>query len=227
MQFSNPYTYTTMGLGRVPPSTISYQSPASGTDASGLSSIKGSLGKSSGGIGSMFNPLAKGLGLASTIAGGISGLLAARDIKRLSKQVPQYARSQYPGQMIARAQMELNSNPFQAAQARGVQNRFANNIAASQRAVTDPSQMLSLIGAYSGASADEALKNDMANYAQRGQRLGDLYNAQNMGYAEDRNVYDNTMTAFNSKANLMNAANQTRTNAFMNMGGNLLAASNG
>lgn len=189
-----------------------------------------SAAASGSGLGSLLgkaNPLMAGLGIASSLAGGISGLFAARDIRRLSKQVPQYARSQYPGQMIGRAQMELNSNPFQAAQARGIQNRFANNISASQRAVTDPSQMLSLIGAYSGASADEALKNDMANYAQRGQRLGDLYNAQNMGYAEDRNVYDNTMTAFNSKANLMNAANQTRTNAFMNMGGNLLAASNG
>lgn len=189
-----------------------------------------SAAASGSGLGSLLgkaNPLMAGLGIASSLAGGISGLFAARDIRRLSKQVPQYARSQYPGQMIGRAQMELSSNPFQAAQARGIQNRFANNISASQRAVTDPSQMLSLIGAYSGASADEALKNDMANYAQRGQRLGDLYNAQNMGYAEDRNVYDNTMTAFNSKANLMNAANQTRTNAFMNMGGNLLAASNG
>jgi hypothetical protein len=33
------------------------------------------------------------------------------------------------------------------------------------------------------------------------------------------------MTAFNSKANLMNAANQSRTNALMSMGGNMMAGS--
>lgn len=201
------------------PTNLGYlNAPSSAPSGGGGGGLGGLLGKAS--------PIMAGLGLASSIAGGISGLFAARDIKRLSKQVPQYARSQYPGQMIGRAQMELNANPFQAAQARGVQSRFANNIAASSRAVTDPSQMLSLIGAYSGAAADESLRNDMANYAQRGQRLGGLYNAQIMGYAEDRNVYDNTMTAFNSRANLLNAANQTRTNALMSVGSNMLAGSN-
>lgn len=171
------------------------------------------------------NPIMQGLGIASTIAGGVSGLLAARDMKRLSKQVPDYQRSKFPGQMLSQAQMELNSNPFQAAQNRAIQGRMANRIAATRRAVTDPSQMLSLISAYSGAAADESFNADMANFAQRGQRLNDLYNAQMANYREDQNVYDNTMTAFNSRANIMNAANQSRTNAFMNMGGNLLAGS--
>lgn len=171
------------------------------------------------------NPIMQGLGIASTIAGGVSGLLAARDMKRLSKQVPDYQRSKFPGQMLGQAQMELNSNPFQAAQNRAIQGRMANRIAATRRAVTDPSQMLSLISAYSGAAADESFNADMANFAQRGQRLNDLYNAQMANYREDQNVYDNTMTAFNSRANIMNAANQSRTNAFMNMGGNLLAGS--
>lgn len=169
------------------------------------------------------SPLMMATGLASSVAGGISGLVAAGQMRKLSKQVPQYSRSQFPGQMLGQAQMELNSNPFQAAQARGIQGRMANRIGASQRAVTDSSQMLNLIGAYSGAAADEALNADMANYAQRGQRLNDLYNAQMANYREDQNVYDNSMTAFNSRANLLNAANQTRTGAFQNIGGTLLA----
>ena len=171
------------------------------------------------------NPAMQGLGMAATIGGGISGLLAARDMKRLSKQVPQYQRSKFPAQMMAQAQMELNANPFQSAQNRAIQGRMANRVAATSRAVTDPSQMLSLISAYSGAAADESFNADMSNFAQRGQRLNDLYNAQMAGYREDQNVYDNSMTAFNSKANILNAANQSRTNALMSMGGNLLAGS--
>lgn len=193
----------------------------------GLGSGSGtaSSAASGGGLGKLASPLMAGLGIASSIAGGISGLFAARDMKRLSKQVPQYARSQFPGQMLGTAQRELNFNPFQAAQARGIQGRMANRIGASQRAITDPSQMLSLIGSYSGAAADEAFAADMQNYGQRGQRLNDLYNAQMANYREDQNVYDNSMTAFNSKTNLINAANQTRTNALMSMGGNMLAGS--
>lgn len=187
----------------------------------------GSAGGGSGLAGLLkgMNPVMQGLGMAATIGGGISGLFAARDMKRLSKQVPQYQRSKFPGQMLAQAQMELNTNPFQAAQNRAIQGRMANRVAASQRAVTDPSQMLSLISAYSGAAADESFNADMANFAQRGQRLNDIYNAQMANYREDQNVYDNSMTAFNSKANILNAANQSRTNALMSMGGNLLAGS--
>lgn len=184
-----------------------------------------SAASSAGGFLKALNPISAGLGIASTIAGGISGLVAARQMRKMADKVPQYQRSQFPGQMLSRAQNELNFNPFQAAQARGNQSRMANRLAASQRAVTDPSQMLSLIGAYSGAAADEALQQDMANYAQRGQRLNDLYSAQMANYREDQNVYDNSMTAFNSRANILNAANQSRTNAFMNIGGNMLAGS--
>lgn len=180
--------------------------------------LAGLLGKAS--------PLMMATGLVSSIAGGVSGLLAARQMRKLSKQVPQYSRSQFPGQMLGQAQQELNANPFQAAQARANQGRMANRIGASMKAVTDPSQMLNLIGAYSGAAADEALNQDMANYAQRGQRLNDLYNAQMANYREDQNVYDNSMTAFNSKANLLNAANQTRSAAFQNIGGTLLSGGN-
>ena len=189
-----------------------------GSSASGGGGgLAGLLGKAS--------PIMAGLGVASSIAGGISGLFAARDMKRMSKQVPQYSRSQFPGQMLGQAQRELNFNPFQAAQARGIQGRMTNRIGAAQKAVTDPSQMLNLIGAYSGAAADEALNADMANYAQRGQRLNDVYNAQMANYREDQNVYDNSMTAFNSKANLLNAANQTRTNALSSIGGSMLGGS--
>lgn len=185
-----------------------------GAASGGGAGIAGLLGKAS--------PLMAGIGIASSLAGAISGLAAAKQMRKFSKQVPQYARSQFPGQMLGQAQMELNANPFQAAQARAMQGRMTNRIGAAQRAVTDPSQMLNLISAYGGAAADESLNADMANYAQRGQRLGELYNAQMANYREDQNVYDNTMTAFNSKVNLTNAANQTRTSAFQNFGSTLL-----
>lgn len=197
---------------------MSYLNAGPSAPAGGGGGIAGLLGKAS--------PAMMGLGVASSLAGAISGFAAARQMRKLSKQVPQYSRSQFPGQMLGQAQMELNANPFQAAQARANQGRMANRIGASMKAVTDPSQMLNLIGAYSGAAADEALNQDMANYAQRGQRLNDLYNAQMANYREDQNVYDNSMTAFNSRANLLNAANQTRTSAFQNMGSTLMAGGN-
>lgn len=181
------------------------------TQLSGLTKLMGNA-----------SPIMAGLGIASSLAGAISGFSAARQMKKLSNQVPQYARSQFPGQMLGQAQMELNANPFQAAQARAMQGRMTNRIGAAQRAVTDPSQMLNLISAYGGAAADESLNADMANYAQRGQRLGELYNAQMANYREDQNVYDNSMTAFNSKANLINSANQTKIGAFQDMGSTLL-----
>lgn len=190
---------------------------ATSAATSGGGGLAGLLGKA--------NPFIMGAGVLSSLAGAISGFSAAKQLKKLSNQVPQYARSQFPGQMLGQAQRELNFNPFQAAQTRGIQGRMANRIGASMKAVTDPSQMLNLIGAYSGAAADESLNADMANYAQRGQRLNDLYNAQMANYREDQNVYDNSMTAFNSKTNLVNAANQTRTNAFRSLGADLLGAS--
>ena len=189
-----------------------------GSSASGGGGgLAGLLGKAS--------PIMAGLGVASSIAGGISGLFAARDMKRMSKQVPQYSRSQFPGQMLGQAQRELNFNPFQATQDRAIQGRMTNRIGAASKAVTDPSQMLNLIGAYSGAAADESLNAQMANYAQRGQRLNDVYNAQMANYREDQNVYDNSMTAFNSRVNLTNAANQTKANAFGSLGSGLLGGS--
>jgi hypothetical protein len=194
---------------------INVGAPAAAPTSGGGGGIAGLLGKAS--------PAMMGLGVVSSLAGAISGFAAAKQMRKLSKQVPQYSRSQFPQQMLGQAQQELNANPFQAAQARAVQGRMGNRIGAAQKAVTDPSQMLNLIGAYGGAAADEALNQDMANYAQRGQRLNDVYNAQMANYREDQNVYDNTMTAFNSKVNLTNAANQTRTGAFQNMGSTLMA----
>lgn len=196
---------------------INVGAPAAAPTSGGGGGIAGLLGKA--------NPFVMGAGVLSSLAGAISGFSAAKQMRKMSKQIPQYSRSQFPGQMLGQAQMELNANPFQAAQARANQGRMANRIGASMKAVTDPSQMLNLIGAYGGAAADEALNQDMANYAQRGQRLNDVYNAQMANYREDQNVYDNTMTAFNSKVNLTNAANQTRTNAFRSLGADLLGAS--
>lgn len=217
-QFGNdPFEYTksNLNLSSMPPLNMGSQPAASASK--GISDIAGTAAKA--------NPIMMGIGLAGAVAGGISGLLAGRDLKRLSKQVPQYGRSQFPGQMLGRAQQELNSNPFLSAQNRSIQGRQSNSMAAASRAISDPSQMLSMISAYNAQAGQDAYNNDLANYQQRGQRLNDLYNAQMTNYREDQNVYDNSMTAFNSKTNLVNAANQTRTNAINGMAGAFLAGS--
>lgn len=239
---NNPFSYTSANLGILPQRTFSLPLSSMQTSvseavskpvylnigANAANAASNAASSAGGGLSKLMgsaSPIMAGLGMLSSIAGGISGLAAAKQMRKMVKDIPQYSRSQFPGQMLGQAQRELNFNPFQAAQARSNQARMSNRIGAAERAVTDSSQLLNLIGAYSGAAADEALNQDMANYAQRGQRLNDIYNAQMANYKEDQNVYDNSMTAFNSKANILNAANQTRTNALMSMGGNMLAGS--
>jgi hypothetical protein len=68
------------------------------------------------------------------------------------------------------------------------------------------------------------MKNMMANYGMRQNKLQDYYNSLRMGQQQDQVDYDNSMTAFNSKANLYNAANQTDISATQAMGNGLMAA---
>lgn len=171
------------------------------------------------------SPISMGLGLLSSGLGVISALKGAKEMRNLSKTIPQYARSQYANQMLATAQRELNANPFQAAQNRNILGNQANMMGTAQRAVTNPSQLLSMVGAYSGMANDMAYKNSMMDDQRRQQNMQNLYNAQAQNMGEDRNIYDNQMTAFNSKANLLNAANQTTTGAFQNMAGTFMAGS--
>lgn len=167
-----------------------------------------------------------GAGLISNIIGGINAGKTAKKFDQLAGQVPVRERSKYAGQMIAQAQNELNANPFASIQNRQIAANQANMVAAAQRNVVDPSQMLSLVSAYGAQANQDAFKSNEMNQQMRIQRLQDLYNAQRSGQQEDQAMYEAAQTAFNSKANLMGAAGQTRTSAWQNTGNNLLSAAN-
>jgi hypothetical protein len=163
-------------------------------------------------------------GAASSLFGAAKGIQAGNQMKRLAEQVPTRERSQYVGQQLGTAQMEVNANPFLSAQNRATLGRQANMMAGAQKNVTDPSQLLALTSAYGAQASEDAFRNDQANQQMRMQKLQDLYNAQRLGYAEDQAMYNDKMTAFNSRANLMSAGNQSITGGLQNLGGTLISA---
>jgi hypothetical protein len=163
-------------------------------------------------------------GAASSLFGAAKGIQAGNQMKRLAEQVPTRERSQYVGQQLGTAQMEVNANPFLSAQNRATLGRQANMMAGAQKNVTDPSQLLALTSAYSAQASEDAFRNDQANQQMRMQKLQDLYNAQRLGYTEDQAMYNDKMTAFNSRANLMSAGNQSITGGLQNLGGTLISA---
>lgn len=165
-----------------------------------------------------------GAGLVSNIFGGVKAGKEAKKMDALAKTVPQYQKSKAPGLMIGQAQMELNANPMQASQNRMIQSTMANQMANAQMNATDPSMLLQLTNAYAANAEDSAFKNDQMNAQMRMQKLQDYYNSLGADNQEDRFVADANMTAFNSKANLMNAAGQTRVGAIQNIGNSLIGA---
>lgn len=172
-----------------------------------------------------FVGVAIGAGALVSGVGLVKAGQAAKKMDRLADTVPQAQRSQYPGLMIAQAQNELNANnPFLASENRAIQGMQANSTAQASKIVTDPTMLLSMVNGYTANAKDMALKNNMANYQARSQKVQDLYNAQRAGQQQDQMDYDNSMTAFNSKANIQNAASQTRVSAWMNAGDSLMSA---
>jgi hypothetical protein len=165
---------------------------------------------------------------AGTVANGIGAIKAgqaADKMESLAGQVPTATKSQYPQMAIDQATNELNSqNPFLAYQQRAIAGSQANSTATAQRNALDPSILLKMTQAYNGMSNDATSKNLMNNYGLRSGKIQDLYHAYGMGQQQDQLNYDNSMTAFNSMANLQNAAGQTRVNAWQNVGNGLLAA---
>lgn len=167
---------------------------------------------------------AAGAGLGANIFGAAKAGQAAKKMENLANQVPQYQKSNIPGLMQAQARQELNTNPLQAVQSRQIQTNMANQVATAQRNATDPTMLLQLANAYSAQASDNYLKNDQMNAQMRMQKLQDYYNGLNAGLQEDRFKAEADQTAFNSKANLINAAGQTRVSAWQNIGNQLIGA---
>lgn len=165
-------------------------------------------------------------GLASSVIGGIKAGKTAKKMDKMATEVPVRERSKYPDQMIQQAQSELNANPFISIQNRQIASNQANMMAGAERNVVDPSQLLSLVTAYGSQASQDAFKNNQMNQQMRLQKLQDLYNAQRTGLQEDQAMYEGAQTGFNSKANLVSAAGQTRASAWQKTGNTLLSGAN-
>lgn len=172
--------------------------------------------------------VAVGIAGAGLIVGGIGAIQAGKEAKKmdeLAKTVPQAQKSQYPGLMISQATNELNAqNPFLSYENRAIQGTQANSQAMAAKASLDPTMLLAMTQKYNDATNNATMKNMAANYGLRENKLQDLYRGYQMGQQNDQMEYDNSMTAFNSKANLQNAAGQTRVAAIQNVSNGLLSA---
>lgn len=165
------------------------------------------------------------LGVGANVIGAVKAGKAAKDMRLMADQTPEAVKSKYPGLMLATATNELNANnPFLASENRAIQGVQASQTAAASKAVTDPTMLLSMVNAYSKNAQDATFKNSLANYQMRQQKVSDVYNAQRAGQQQDQMNYDNQMTRFNSQANLRNAAAQTTTAAWQNVGNSLIGA---
>ncbi len=163
-------------------------------------------------------------GLAVSTVGAVKAGKAAKDMRKMAENVPTAEKSKYPGLMLATAQNELNANnPFLAAKMRSTQGIQANTNAAAAKAVTDPAMLLSLVNSYNKSAEEMTYQNMLSDEQAREQKVQNLFNAQRAGQQQDQMDYDNQMTAFNSKANIKNAATQTEVGAWQSVGSSLTA----
>lgn len=163
-------------------------------------------------------------GLAVSTVGAVKAGKAAKDMRKMADNMPVAEKSKYPGLMLATAQNELNANnPFLAAKMRAAQGVQANTNAAAMKSVTDPAMLLSLVNSYNKSAEEMTYQNMLSDEQARAQKVENLFNAQRANQQADQQNYDNEMTAFNSKANLRNAAAQTEISAWQNVGSSLTA----
>lgn len=152
--------------------------------------------------------IAAGLGAAGKMVGAIKAGKAAKDFRRLEKEIPGAQT-----EMIGATQSRINANPLAAAAQRRQQTAAANTLNQA-RQVADQSQMLSLLGGMTGQQERGMLEAQMGDEALRDQRMGQYLNALST-------VFDQRMANVQSRANLLGAAAQTSANAWNSAGGAL------
>lgn len=152
--------------------------------------------------------IAAGLGSIGKMVGALKAGRAAKDFRRLEKQVPGAQT-----EMIGATQSRINANPLAAAAQRRQQTAAANTMYQA-RQVADQSQMLSMLGGMSGQQERGMLEAQMGDEALRDQRMGQYLNALST-------VFDQRMANVQSRAGLLGAAAQTSANAWNTAGGAL------
>jgi hypothetical protein len=169
-------------------------------------------------------PLAMaGAGVITKAIGAIKAGKSAKQYEALANQLPEVKKSAYVDQMIGTAQNALNANPLQAATQRMQQGNMANAMFAARSG--DRASAGAVAAALSGQASDAALKSSIAEDQMREARRQSYYNTLNVGMEDEQNVFANKMSQIQSKASLLGAAAQTRSDAWNSVGQSLIGAS--
>lgn len=150
--------------------------------------------------------ISAGIGTIGKMVGAAKAGQAARDFRKLAKEVPGAQT-----EMIGATQSRINANPLAAAMQRRQQTAAANTLS-NARQVADQGQMLSLIGGMSGQQERGMLEAQMGDEALRDQRFNQYLNAMST-------VFDQNMANVQSRAGLLGAAAQTAASAWNTAGG--------
>lgn len=173
--------------------------------------------------------LAAAPAIASSVFGAVKGIQSLNEAKRIKPQEYAYGderllgnESKYAKQMLGLAQTQLNArDPFAAAQQRGILGSQSNAMAGAQRAITDPSQALAMVGAIQGNTNQALFQQGLAERQGYQQRLGNLTGAQGVMIQEGDKVYQDKMQKFLRDTARKDALQQAGTQSLINAGTSL------
>lgn len=156
-----------------------------------------------------------GVGLLGSVGKMFGRGAANRRLAGLSSQMPQYKENPLVAQQLAMTQALLNARmPGATAAEKNIYQTQANQIAAAERAATDPNQLL-LAGAGATGTANQAF-NQLGQLESQDyqRRYANLAAAQNAQVAEQQRVYEDQLRRYQMMAQLQGAQNENLQNTW-------------
>lgn len=156
-----------------------------------------------------------GLGALGGVGKMFGRAAANRRMNTLLSQMPQYVQNPIVAQQLAMTQALLNARMPGASQAeQNIYQTQANQIAASERASTDPNQML-LAGQAATGMANQAFgqlsQTEAADYQRR---YGNLVTAQQNQIAEEQKAYEDQLRRYQMMAQIKAGQQENRQNTW-------------
>lgn len=156
-----------------------------------------------------------GIGLFGSVGKMFGRGAANRQLRALEARMPKYQENPLAAQRLGMAQALLNARmPGAAAAERNIYQTQANQIAAAERAATDPNQIL-LAGAGATGQAQQAFGQlSQAEAADYQRRYGNLAAAQEAQMAEQQRAYEDQMRRYQMQAQIEGAQQENRQNTW-------------
>jgi hypothetical protein len=167
------------------------------------------------------DPISAGLGIASSLAQGIGGLVMAGKMRKEASKInpiyEQFQKSPYAKQMLGMAQNNLYANsPYRSAG----YDRMARGNAARYKLLgsLSPDQQLQGLNNMQDKDNESLFAQGAQDANDFTQRRSEVYNALNANTAENDKAYNNMFQKYqmdmDRKMSLQNAARQTTMGAF-------------